>query len=88
MRLEFSEKSIDDLKSFSLDEREFIFEKIKYLVKNFEVLKNSKKIAALKGNHKGKYRFVIARKIRVIFQIKDDNLIILVLRVGKRKDIY
>ena len=88
MRLEFSEKSIDDLKSFSLDEKEFIFEKIKYLVKNYEILKNSKKITALKGKHKGKYRFVIARKIRVIFQIKDNNLIILVLRVGRRKDIY
>ena len=88
MNLEFSEKSIEDLKSFSLDEREFIFEKIEYLAKNFEILKNSKKITALKGNHKGKFRFVIARKIRVIFQLKNNNLLILVLRVGRRKDIY
>ena len=31
------------------------------------------------------YRFIIARKIRVVFQMKDNNLIILVLRVGKKK---
>ncbi|MDQ7056044.1 MAG: hypothetical protein Q9M89_06090 [Persephonella sp.] len=31
---------------------------------------------------------MISRKIRAIFEVEDDKLIILILRVGRRKDIY
>jgi len=88
MNVEYSEVAIDDLLRFSLNERELIVKKIEYLSQNFDLLKKSKKVTALKGKHSGKYRLVVARKIRVIFQLKDDRLIILILRVGKRKDIY
>ena len=88
MRIEYTEIAIKDLLEFNEVDRRLIIKKIEYLAENFEILKKSKKVTELKGKHKNKYRFVVARKIRVIFQIKNDKLIILILRVGKRKDIY
>ncbi len=56
---------------------------------NFEVLKNSKKTTELKGSEfKNQYRFVVAKKISVLFRIEDDAILLLVLRVGFRKNIY
>jgi len=88
MKIEYSEIAIKDLLDFNKAERKLIVKKIEYLAENFEILKKTKKITELKGKHKNKYRFVVARKIRVIFQLKNNKLIILILRVGKRKDIY
>ncbi|WP_022846774.1 type II toxin-antitoxin system RelE/ParE family toxin [Desulfurobacterium sp. TC5-1] len=86
-KLLFSEVAKEDLGKFTVDERIFIAEKLKYLAANFDLLKRTKKIRKLKGSSKF-YRFVIARKIRAIFEVKDDELIILILRIGKRKDVY
>ena len=86
-KLLFSEVAKKDLEKFTPDERVFIAEKLKYLSENFELLKKTKKVRKLKGSNKF-YRFVIARKIRAIFEVKDKKLIILILRVGKRKDVY
>lgn len=86
-KLLISEVAEKDLEKFSVDERIFIAEKLKYLAENFEVLKRTKKVKKLQGYDKY-YRYVISRKIRVIFETEDDKLIILILRVGKRKDIY
>jgi len=88
MRIEYTEIAIKDLLEFNEVDRRLIVKKIEYLAENFEILKTSKKVTELKGKDKNKYRFVVARKIRVIFQIKNDKLIILILRIGKRKDIY
>jgi len=53
------------------------------------VLKKSKKVRELKGSEfKSQYRFTVARKIRVLFRVEDDQIILLVLRVGFRKSIY
>ncbi len=86
-KLLISEVAEKDLEKFSVDERIFIAEKLKYLAENFEVLKRTKKVKKLQGYDKY-YRYVISRKIRAIFETEDDKLIILILRVGKRKDIY
>ena len=86
-KLLFSEVAKKDLEKFTIDERVFIAEKLKYLAENFELLKRTKKVRRLKGS-KEFYRFVVARKIRAIFEVKNDRLIILILRVGKRKSIY
>ncbi len=88
MNIEYTEIAIKDLLEFNKIDRKLIVNKIEYLADNFEILKKSKKITELKGKHKGKFRFVVARKIRVIFQIKNNQLVILILRIGKRKDIY
>ena len=89
MNLEYSEKSIKDLKSFSLPDRTLVVKKLHYLSENFEVLKVGKKVRELKGSEYGLvYRFIVARKIRVLFKIENNTLILLVLRVGFRKNIY
>jgi mRNA interferase RelE/StbE len=88
MNIEYSEEAIKNLKSFDNPDIRIIVEKIEYLANNFDVLKNSKKITELKGIHKNKYRFIIARKIRAIFQIRDDKITLLIIKIGKRKDVY
>ena len=89
MNIKYSEKSVKDLKSFSPPERTLIVKKLHYLAENFELLKESKKVRELKGSEfSNQYRFTVARKIRVLFRIENDEIILLVLRVGFRKDIY
>ena len=86
-KLKISEVAEKDLEKFSVDERVFIAEKLKYLAENFEILKRTKKVKKLQGYDRY-YRYVISRKIRAIFEVEGNKLIILILRVGKRKDIY
>ena len=86
-KLKISEVAEKDLEKFSVDERIFIAEKLKYLAENFEILKRTKKVKKLQGYDRY-YRYVISRKIRAIFEVEGNKLIILILRVGKRKDIY
>jgi mRNA interferase RelE/StbE len=65
--------------------QKIIKEKLLLLVTNPDVLKNN--IKALKGEYKGKFRLRI-NQYRVVFQVKDDELIIVVVRVGHRKEVY
>jgi len=89
LKLKYSEKSLKDLKGFDRPDQMLIAKKINYLCENYEALKSSKKVTELKGTQfKNQYRFVIARKIRVLFRIEDDEIVLLVLRVGARKNIY
>lgn len=89
MKVKYSDKSLKDLKSFPPPDRTLIVKKIHYLCDNFELLKESKKVTLLKGTQfSNQYRFVVARKIRVLFRVVDDEIILLVLRVGQRKSIY
>ncbi len=89
MNIKYSAKSVKDLKSFSHPDRTLIAKKINYLADNFEVLKSSKKVTELKGSEfQNQYRFVIAKKIRVLFRVENNVIILLVLRVGLRKNIY
>jgi len=89
LNIKYSEKSVKDLNSFAHPDRTLIVKKIHYLAENFEVLKNSKKVTELRGSEfKNQYRFVVAKKIRVLFRVENDEIILLVLRVGFRKNIY
>ena len=65
--------------------QKIIKEKLLLLATNPNILKNN--IKALKGEYKGKFRLRI-HQYRVIFQVKDEELIIIVVRIGHRKDIY
>ena len=65
--------------------QKIIKEKLLILVTNPDTLKNN--IKALKGEYKGKFRLRINR-YRVIFQVKDEELIIIVVRIGHRKEVY
>ena len=87
-RLQLSDVAIEDLKEFNQAERILIGKKLRYLSENFDELKKTKKVTELKGTSYRHYRFVIARRIRAIFEIENDELILLVLKIGRRKDIY
>ncbi len=89
MNIRFSDQAVKDLKDFDAHERVLIAKKIEYLAENFEALKTTKKIRELKGTvFEGQYRYTIARKIRALFRIENNELLLLILRVGKRKDVY
>jgi mRNA interferase RelE/StbE len=89
VNIRFSQQSVKDLKDFNPAERTLIAKKIEYLAENFESLKTTKKVRELKGTaYDGQYRYTIARKIRALFRIENEELILLILRVGKRKDVY
>jgi len=89
LTIQYSDKSVKDLKSFSHPDRILIVKKIHYLAENFEALKISKKVTQLKGSEfDSQYRFVVAKKIRVLFRVENSKIILLILRVGSRKNVY
>jgi len=89
VKVKYSDRAVKDLSGFNATDRTLIVTKIHYLADNFTSLKQSKKIRELKGTrYGGQYRYAIARKIRAIFRVEDDALVMLILRVGLRKDIY
>ncbi|MBW6488740.1 type II toxin-antitoxin system RelE/ParE family toxin [Sulfurimonas sp.] len=65
--------------------QKIIKEKLLLLVTNPDILKNN--IKALKGEYKGKFRLRI-NQYRVVFQVRDEELIIIVVRVGHRNEVY
>ena len=87
-RLQLTDIAIKNLRDFNSAEQQLISKKLLYLEENFEVLKSSKKITELKGTGYKHYRFIIARRIRAIFEVKNEQLVLLVQKIGKRKDIY
>ncbi len=87
-RLQLTDTAIKNLRDFNSAEQQLISKKLLYLEENFEVLKSSKKITELKGTGYKHYRFIIARRIRAIFEVQNEQLVLLVLKIGKRKDIY
>jgi len=87
-KLKLSDTAIAGLKKFNHAEQQLIAKKLRYLAQNFDALKSGKKVTELKGTKYKHYRFVIARRIRAIFEIKDKELVLLVLKIGRRKDVY
>jgi mRNA interferase RelE/StbE len=84
-RLEFLPGAVKDLKKLDFVVQKMIKNKLEILAANPGQLKND--IKPLKGNHAGKYRLRV-RDYRVIFQRHDDVLIILIVGIGHRKNIY
>jgi mRNA interferase RelE/StbE len=89
VKLIYSEEAVENLRRFDPVERQLIAKKLRYLAENFEALRRTKKVRELRGTHyPDQYRFVIARKIRAIFRVDGDRLVLLILRIGRRKDVY
>ncbi|MDD3148531.1 MAG: type II toxin-antitoxin system RelE/ParE family toxin [Candidatus Riflebacteria bacterium] len=84
-RLEFLPGAVKDLKKLEFVVQKIIKNKLEVLAGNPERLKND--IKTLKGNHTDKYRLRV-RNYRIIFQKRDDVLIILIVRIGHRKSVY
>ena len=86
--LKLSDGAVKDLKQFNPPEQKLIANKLRYLTDHFDQLKTTKKVTELKGTDYAHYRFVIARRIRAIFEIKNDEVILLVIKIGRRRDVY
>jgi mRNA interferase RelE/StbE len=84
-RLLFLSSAQKEFKKLDSVTKSVIKEKLLQLCENPDSLKNN--IKPLKGDHKGKFRLRI-NNYRVIFQVKDEELIIIVVRIGHRKEVY
>ena len=85
----YSERASSDLSKFNHADRQLTAQKIECLAANFEKLKFTEKITELKGTkYKNIYKFLIARKIRAICRAENEKLVLLILRIGLRKNIY
>lgn len=77
------EDALKDLKKIDKKDAEKIIEKVEtYLTKDPLQLGKS-----LKTHLKGFYRYRIG-KYRVIYLIKENELLIIILKVGKRDEVY
>ncbi|MEA1893523.1 MAG: type II toxin-antitoxin system RelE/ParE family toxin [Campylobacterota bacterium] len=83
--LSFLSSAKKEFKKLDFVVQKSIKEKLLTLATNPELLKNN--IKALKGEYKGKFRLRI-NQYRVVFQVKDEELIIIVVRVGHRREVY
>ena len=90
--LEFDKKASKDILSLDKSTRNFILDELESFINNFdedyekELIKLTK-IKALQGEFKGLYRLKL-RTYRVIYEKVGNKLLILVLKVSHRKDIY
>jgi mRNA interferase RelE/StbE len=90
--LEFDKKASKDILSLDKSIRNFILDELEIFINNFDEdyereLINSTKIKDLKGEFKGLYRLRL-RTYRVIYEKRNERLVILVLRVSHKKDVY
>jgi len=84
-KLKFLGKALDDLKNIDRAHQKIIKEKLLMLAKNPEVLKNNiKRLSRTKDDY---YRLRIG-DYRVIFKKEKKQLIIIIVRIGHRKEIY
>jgi len=83
--LHFLSSAKKEFKKLDAIAQKIIKEKIILLSTNPDILKNN--IKALKGEYKGKFRLRI-NQYKVIFQVKDEELIVIIVRIGHRKEVY
>ena len=90
--LEFDKKASKDILSLDKSTRNFILDELESFINNFdedyekELIKLTQ-IKALQGEFKGLYRLKL-RTYLVIYEKVGNKLLILVLRVSHRKDVY
>ncbi len=83
--IEFLSEAKKELSKLDFVVQRQLKEKIILLSQNPAVLKNN--IKPIKGEFLGKFRLRV-RDYRVIFQIIDEKVLILIVRIGHRKEIY
>ncbi len=85
-KIEFLPEAEKDLKTI---DRSVVRRILRFLYDRIRPLKNPRKIGeALKGPDHRKYWKYRVGDYRIICQIRDREIIILVVRVGHRKEIY
>jgi mRNA interferase RelE/StbE len=86
-KLEYAKKFSKDLYKIDINQAKII---LKWLDKNLNNCNNPKEVPSykdLKGNYKGKFRYKIGH-YRVICEVNNNELIIIALTAGHRKEIY
>jgi mRNA interferase RelE/StbE len=84
-KLKFLGKAQSDLRNIDRAHQKIIKEKLLILAKNPEVLKNNiKRLGGIKDDY---YRLRVGN-YRVIFKKEEKQLIIIIVRIGHRKEIY
>ena len=83
--IEFLPSAKKELKKLDFVVQKQVKEKIVLLATEPDKLKNN--IKALKGEYSGKFRLRIG-SYRVVFQIVEEQVVIIVIRIGHRKEVY
>ena len=83
--LKFLGRALQDLRKIDLPFQKIIKEKLLILAENPAILKNN--IKKLTGTKEDYYRLRIG-SYRVIYEKRDKELIILIIRIGHRREIY
>jgi mRNA interferase RelE/StbE len=83
--LKFLGRALQDLKKIDLPHQKIIKEKLLILAENPEILKNN--IIKLAGTMEDYYRLRVGN-YRIIYEKRDNDLIILIIRIGHRREVY
>jgi mRNA interferase RelE/StbE len=83
--LKFLSRALQDLKKIDLPRQIIIKEKLLILAENPEILKNN--IIKLAGTMEDYYRLRVGN-YRIIYEKRDIDLIILIIRIGHRREVY
>ncbi len=83
--VKLSKTAFQDLEKLPKHIQKLIIEKLDILAQNPNLLKNN--IKSLKGKYKGLKRLRIG-KYRVIFEERENELVILIIRIAHRGEIY
>ena len=84
-KLKFLGKALNELKKIDRANQKIIKEKLLILAKNPQVLKNN--IKRLSGPKEEYFRLRVG-SYRIIFKKEEKELIIIIVRIGHRKEIY
>lgn len=84
-KLEFLGKALEDLEKINRAQQKIIKETLLILAKNPEVLKNN--IKKLSGTKEEFYRLRVG-SYRIIFKKEKEHFLIIIIRIGHRKEIY
>jgi mRNA interferase RelE/StbE len=83
--LKFLGRALQDLKKIDLPHQIIIKEKLFILAENPNILKNN--IIKLAGTMEDYYRLRVGN-YRIIYEKRDNDLIILIIRIGHRREVY
>ena len=84
-KLRFLGKALDDLSRVDRPHQKIIKAKLLVLAKNPEALKNN--IKRIAGADEALYRLRVG-SYRIIFKKEEDTLVIIIVRIGHRKEVY